>query len=68
MKRVRIVNDGGPSYATKVTDADTGELIEGVMGVEISIGVVPEHVTVKLTIINPVVDIIANAESVGRLL
>jgi hypothetical protein len=61
-RRVRIVNDGGSGYATKVTDADTGELIDGVAKIELIIEASKDPVKAKLTILRPAIDIIADAE------
>ena len=60
--RVRIVNDGGPAYATKITNAETGELIDGVTNIEISIGVNKDPIKAKITITRPMIDIVADAE------
>ena len=60
--RVRIQNDGGPAYATKITNADTGEMIDGVTNIEISIGVSKDPIKAKITIMRPMIDIIADAE------
>lgn len=66
-RRVRIVNDGGPAHGTKVTDADTGELIDGVAKIEISIGVTQEPIKAKITILRPSIDIIVDAEINGEV-
>src|SRR2546421_3535474 len=63
-RRVRIVNDGGPGYATQITDADTGQHISNVFHirmVDIDVKDVPRAI---LWTHMPVVDVIANADVV----
>ena len=61
-RRIRIVNDGGPGYATRITDADTGEHIDNIFHirlVDIDVHDLPRAI---LWAHMPVVDVIANAE------
>src|SRR5437899_147820 len=63
-RRVRIVNNGGPGYATQITDANTGQHISNVFHirlVDIDVKDVPRAI---LWTHMPVVDVIANAEVV----
>jgi len=63
-RRVRIVNDGGPGYATTITDADTGQHISNVFHirlVDIDVKDVPRAI---LWTHMPVVDVIAYADIV----
>jgi len=61
MRRIRIVNNGEPGYATQVTDAETGETLEfGITEVRITASKdVPQAI---LTAILPAIDVIADAE------
>ena len=63
-RRVRIVNDGGPGYATKITDAETGQHIDNVFHirlVDIDVKDVPRAILWTYT---PVVDVVAYADIV----
>lgn len=60
-KRVRIVNDGQPSYMTKITDAETGKDIPNVIAIAIDLDVKNPVVEAVVTTVMPTVDIIADA-------
>jgi len=63
-RRVRIVNNGGPGYATQITDADTGQHIGNafhIRMVDIDVKDVPRAI---LWTYMPIVDVIANADIV----
>jgi hypothetical protein len=63
VKRVRIVNEGKPAHETRVTDAETGELIEHVTRVELVLAAGDRHLPqAQITTFMPVVDVIVNAE------
>ncbi len=62
MKRVRIVNHGGPAHLTEVTDTDNGEKVENIARVDLSIVPVKEPVKAVITVNAPIVDVIADAE------
>ncbi len=72
MKKVRIVNDGGPWWESAVTDVETGAMLNSVIAAEIHIGVISpvdgkithsdDPATAILIIAEPVIDIIADAE------
>ncbi len=64
--KIRIQNDGKPSYMTKITDAETGKAIHMVGRVEVNLVIdagnrdpIPRAI---MTVFMPVVDIIADAE------
>jgi hypothetical protein len=61
-KRIRIVNDGKPSYDTQVTDAETGVPLERVTRVELIFDAKDPRVQAVLTIYEPVVDLLVDAE------
>jgi hypothetical protein len=58
--RVRIQNDTGRGYHTKITDVETGQELDVA---EVSISLKPSHENqAVLTVFSPVVDLIADAE------
>ena len=59
MKRIRIKSDG-TEYSTRVEDADTGELIENV--VSISITLFPDRAYASVNFENPELDVEVTAE------
>jgi len=63
LRRVRIQNDGGPGYNTKITDADTGQPIDNVYHVKVVDIGVRDNPRVLLWAHNPVVDITGVAET-----
>lgn len=65
LRRVRIQNDGGPGYATKLTDADTGQPIDRIFHIRLVDLDVKEIPKVLLWQYTPVIDVTANAEIVG---
>ena len=59
--KIRIQNDGKPSYMTQLTNAETGEPIEHATRVDVNLvidvkGAVPQAI---ITTIFPVVDVVA---------
>jgi hypothetical protein len=59
--RVRIQNDSGLGYMTKITNVETGQELEYVTDVSIELN--PNRATqAVLTLIVPAIDIIADAE------
>jgi hypothetical protein len=61
-RRVRIQNEGGPGYVTKITDADTGEFINNLFHariVDLDVNNVPRAI---LWAHMPAIDIIAHAK------
>lgn len=60
--KVRIVNDGQPSYHTQITNVETGERIERVTDVRLYISAQRELPEADITVIMPHVDVIADAE------
>lgn len=61
MKRVRIYNDSGKGYLTKVTNLETGEDIPNVTGISLSIEPRREiRATIETAL--PVVDVVAMAD------
>ena len=62
MKRVRIFNAGGPAHLTEVTDAETGEKMENVARIDLSIVPVKEPIKAVIAVNDPIVDLIADAE------
>ncbi len=59
--RVRIVNDGKPGYTTRIYTED-GRALEYVTEADIHYEASAEIPTVKLTMILPMTDLIADAE------
>ena len=65
--RVRIQNDGGPEYATTITDISTGQQLQNVQRIDIApIAVENRPIKVLLTTSMSTIDIIANAEIAQR--
>jgi hypothetical protein len=64
--KVRIVNDGGPGYATKITNAETGEDLSGLQLTEAHIRVRDNIPTIILTSVLPVLDITGEAKIIYR--
>jgi predicted RNA-binding Zn-ribbon protein involved in translation (DUF1610 family) len=64
--KVRIVNNGQPGYATKITDAGTGEDLSGLQLTEAHIRIRDNTPTIILTSIMPVIDITGEAHIVYR--
>jgi hypothetical protein len=63
MKKVRIRNEGGPAYMTKVTDAETGESLDHVFRVTLTYDVNDKQPPMALLwMYTPVVDVIIDAE------
>lgn len=60
--KIRIQNDGKPAYSTTVTDVETGKQLEYVTRVDLTIDVHDQLPQALLTMITPVVDVIADAE------
>lgn len=62
--KIRIQNDGGPGFQTKITSVETGQTLNYVTEADIHIewGATDSIPTVRLTQLFPVVDIIADAE------
>ena len=60
--KVRIFNEGQPSYKTTVTDVGTGELLHSVTDVDLHISVRDPYPYALLTVATPVVDVIVDAE------
>ena len=63
IRRVRIQNDGGPGYNTKITDADTGQPIDHIYHAKVVDIGVRDNPRVLLWAHNPVVDITGVAET-----
>src|ERR1700739_3903026 len=66
LRRVRIQNDGGPGYNTKITDADTGKSIYRVFHcrlVDINVQEMPKAI---LWMYTPVVDVTVDADVVTQ--
>jgi hypothetical protein len=61
MQRIKIENDTGIGYQTKVTDAETGEMIERVAKVSM---VMDTHsaLVAELTVYAPIVSVLAYAQ------
>ncbi len=65
--RVRIQHDGGPAYAMRVTDVNTGKTIENISGMHWSFDLNDRACdygrppVVKLTVHDPIVDVIVDA-------
>ncbi len=59
--KVRITNPGKPGYMTKISNAETGELLD-LQVTEVTIKAKDDMPYAILTSIQPVVDIIADAE------
>jgi hypothetical protein len=62
-RRVRVKNDGGPGYATKVTDADTGQPIDYIYHVKVVDIDVHDTPRVLMWAHNPIMDITGIAET-----
>ena len=62
MKRVKIVNPGGPAHLTEVTDAETGAKVENVARIDLSIVPVKEPIKAVITVNDPVIDLVADAK------
>ena len=60
--KVRIFNEGQSSYMTTVTDTETGEQLANVTDVDLHISVRDPYPYALLTVANPVVDVIVEAE------
>jgi hypothetical protein len=65
LRRVRIQNDGGPGYTTRITDADTGQPIGSIFHIRLVDLDVKEVPKVLLWQHTQVIDVTANAEIVG---
>lgn len=64
LRKVRIQNDGKPGYATRITDAETGQPIDNIYHakvVDIDVHDVPR---VLLWAHSPVIDVVGDAETV----
>jgi hypothetical protein len=61
IKRVRIFNDQRAAYNIKVTDAETGALIENVSRISFDVRT-KDPMRAVLYIASPIVDIIADAD------
>lgn len=60
-KRVRITNDGQPSWLTKITNAETGEEIPRIRNITIRMNndLIPSaYITTEM----PIVDVVVDAE------
>lgn len=64
--RIRIVSEDGTFAGSKVQDAATGELVEGVTAVSVRTDNQTHRWTATLTIEMPSVDIVAEAVSVTQ--
>jgi hypothetical protein len=60
--RVRIQNDGGSGYSTRITDVETGQPIEGVQQITLLLSPTKEPIKATLTVHSPHVDIVLDAE------
>src|SRR5882762_7335090 len=65
LRRVRVQNDGGPGYNTKITDADTGQPIDNIYHVKVVDIGVRDNPRVLLWAHNPVIDITGVAETIN---
>ena len=61
--KIRITNDGQPGYATRITNAETGEEIPNVMRVQLDLSVTGDVPKALLIIALPVLDVIADADT-----
>jgi hypothetical protein len=61
IKSVRIFNDTGIGYGTKVTDAETGEEVKNVAFISLNFGPC-DRMQAIIHVINPVIDVIADAD------
>ena len=62
LRRVRVVNDGQPGYATRITDADTGQPLDSIYHVKVVDIDVRDVPKIFLWSHQPVIDIVGDAE------
>jgi hypothetical protein len=63
LRRVRVVNDGQPGYATRITDADTGQPLDSIYHVKVVDIDVRDVPKIFLWSHQPVIDIVGDAET-----
>lgn len=63
-RRVRIQNDGKPGYATRITDAETGQSIDNIYHAKMVDIDVHDNPRILLWAYSPVIDIVGDAETV----
>ncbi len=60
--KVRILNETGISYQTKIIDVETGKELTHVGRVDLGFDASSGPITARLTVYRPPIDIIADAE------
>lgn len=63
LRRVRIQNDGRPGYATRITDAETGQPIDNIYHAKVVDIDVRDNPRILLWAYSPVIDVVGDAET-----